>query len=85
MVLPAKAEETIAAEAEEEEKARRVVKLKTDLEEAEDKARRWGERAERLAAALARAEAGTWLSEDDDDDDVELDDLLDRQIEDRGW
>ena len=53
MVLPEKDEETLAAEAEAEERARRVVRLKTDLEEAEEKTKKWGERAVRLTAALA--------------------------------
>ena len=53
VVLPEKDEETLAAEAEAEERARRVVKLKTDLEEAEEKTKKWGERAVRLTAALA--------------------------------
>jgi hypothetical protein len=35
---------------------------------------------------LARAEGGTYVSDDDDVDDAELDDLLDREPgEDPGW
>ena len=80
MVLPEKDEATLAAEAKAVERDRRVIKLRQELEVAEQKATGWRERADRFAAALARAEA----EPDDDvenveDYDSELDDLLDRQ------
>lgn len=82
MVLPEKDEATLAAEAKAVERERRVIKLRQELEVAEQKATGWRERADRFAAALARAEAGPESDvEDVDEYDSELDDLLDRHHE----
>ena len=82
MVLPKKDAKTIATEAVEEESARTVVKVKADLAEAQDKARMWAERVEKLTTRLVQAEAGTLTTteEDDIDDECELDLLLNRQV-----